>query len=235
MSDPEFNANRERGFYAPFPIPFHVEDEPAHQPDEEPLVWLCFNEDYLPYVQGALKALASELTFEGPRSCVSSWVQSMMNLLLKDPCSCGGIPDVPSLDWQMSVEYLNAAYLWNDNDTYGSFAGPGDSWAYNSFNEFTREVPEVSIQVTITNQFREIPRADCKGPFFHFRVYGDFPMNLGFYTVWIDHEHFSSGTFGTGDDLAAIENEFWKIEITADCDALVIDTYNDYSGVPFEV
>jgi len=49
-----------KGSYRPFPIPIHVEDPPTSQPSDPPLVCLAFNEFWLPYITGALKALARQ-------------------------------------------------------------------------------------------------------------------------------------------------------------------------------
>lgn len=84
----EYNPSKWRGFYAPFRIPFHVEDVPSWAIDDEPLVYLCFNEEARPYIDGALKALASELSWEGPKSCVATWVTQFTEILLKEPCDC---------------------------------------------------------------------------------------------------------------------------------------------------
>lgn len=92
-----FNPNSYRGFYAPFRVPFAVSSSPDKKPGDAPLVALCFNEFWYPYVQGALKALAREETYKGEKSCVQEWVQAGMDLCLTSPGVCG---TVARPDWE---------------------------------------------------------------------------------------------------------------------------------------
>lgn len=220
MSDPEFNANRERGFYAPFPIPIHVEDEPAHQPDEEPLVWICFNEDYLPYVHGALKALASELTFEGPRSCVASWVQSMMNLLLKEPCECApSVPPTFDYIWDVNVENGGATTFYYDVYNLFPFGQFGRLWIVKLIaSEPDLLAMSVDITAILPAEGDEPVHVDDAETF----LFTDNPISLNPVVQWGDTTHNQTGNWMADESFLSSQqdsspqnyaHEFYRLQV----------------------
>jgi hypothetical protein len=112
--DPSYRFNfDEAGAYVPYTAPLPV---PSTEIDAEPMVSLCFNEDWLPYVLGALKQLARYEIWQGSKEDMAYAVGEATQLAQMFQDGCGTATPLPNWYWQVDVVSGYWKVMWNFDD-----------------------------------------------------------------------------------------------------------------------
>lgn len=111
----------QQGPYIPFEKPVPV---PLVAVDDDPKVYICFNESWLPLVLGALKVLCRPETYLGTDLEINAARASAFELLGRSFTGCPG--ETPTCNWHLGVVMSHGFYdhnAWDNPKTGVDFGG----------------------------------------------------------------------------------------------------------------